>query len=178
MSVHLEGAKDGDRLSIVEASEAKQITGFDTARAAKQIWERSGKGLPSRQDIDPLSFGARLLPYLVMLEVDWANDDYRWRFSGEKAAVLYGRQITKRPLRDIEREFGQAVSLRPVLDRVVGTRKPVFFLCWQGSALGKPVICYGVLLPLVEGGCHGRGSPVERILGALKSVRQDASQWH
>mgnify|MGYP006293335929 FL=1 len=170
-----ESAKDGDRLSIVEAHEAREIAGFDTALAARQIWKHSAQGLPRREDIDPVSFGYKLLPYLVMLEVDWANADYHWRFSGEKAAVLYGRQITRRSLRDIEREFGHSVSLRPVLDSVVGARKPVFFRCWQNWPLGKPAITYGVMMPLIASDGQEQRSPVERILGALKCVREDGS---
>ncbi len=153
------------RISIRDALRRPE---FAMASEVYQVWSRlSCSGLPARRDLDPLSFGPRVLPNMALIDVLDGGRDYRWRLSGERVSALMGTSLTGKRLSELEAQLGDAVLFRGLLDQVTRYRAPRFYVLRHGTLMGAPRQTFGVLLPL----CHGSSpadqpAPVSTLLSA------------
>ena len=104
--------------------EAGQITS-PRVEALHRYWQskRSDGALPARTAIDPIEI-PRLLPYLVMAEIEAAPMRVRYRLVGTQVAEDNGSDFTNRYLEDCN--FAVEPLLRECYRRLVETRAPVF----------------------------------------------------
>jgi hypothetical protein len=158
----------------VPLAEARGVPYFAIAARAYAVWWSLVPGrTPCRQDLDPCSFGAALLPHLTLIDaifgVGEGNLDYRWRLCGEEANRVIGTRLVGNRLSTIERQLGDAVYFRWALDDLFESREPTFYVLRHRTMSGCAKRTYGVLLPLSDGNESraGRERPVRHVLGAF-----------
>ena len=92
-----------------------------------QIWRdaRGDKDLPTRSDVDPIVIGPALLPYVLLIDVEYlAKRRYRWRLIGTHIVTALERDSTGKYWDDIYTpDTLAALSIRA--DWVVQHRTPV-----------------------------------------------------
>lgn len=66
-------------------------------------WQRklNGRRMPARPDIEPLDLKP-VLPQLVLLDVQSAPLDFRYRLAGTRTYDIFGFDLTGRSVRDLE----------------------------------------------------------------------------
>lgn len=153
----------------VAAAEARAVPHFQIAARCYQVWWSLKPGyLPARQDLDPVRFGANLLPHMTIFDVLDNGADYRWRLCGEYALKVIGAQLRHRRISDLETELGEAVLFRDALNWVVSERQPLFYALRHRTIRGGLKRSYGVLLPLRDAATPGDAADrVDHILGAF-----------
>ena len=92
--------------------------------------------------------GAELLPHLSIIEVIEGPSDYRWALVGERIPAIIGTRLTGKLLSEIERQVGEIVMFRTLLDRVTRNGIPLFYILRHRTTDGRLKRSYGVLLPL------------------------------
>lgn len=154
-----------ERVSVDEAQEVPQ---FVVALSCYRTWQcLTSAPLPSRQDLDPVRFGAALLPHLTIVDVLDDGSDYRWRLCGEFAAFVMGTSLAGKRLSAIEADLGEAVLFREALDEVVTGGRPFFYVLRHRTMRGGLKRSYGVLLPLIDAAEQLRATGrIRYILGA------------
>lgn len=137
----------------VATAEARRVPQFEVAARCYQVWWSLRPGqIPARSDLDPLRFGAELLPHLTIIDVLHPERDYRWRLCGEQAIAAIGTPLRGKRLQDLEHDLGEAILFREALDEVVRTRQPLFYVLRHHTLQGLLRRSYGVLLPLLATG--------------------------
>lgn len=117
--------------------------------------------LPSREDIDPIDLGAKLMPWVFIVDVVRESDelDYRYRIAGTRNVELVGRDPTGR----LASEIFQSDHHRYMLDTfnvTVLSAEPTY---WQGEVPKdnyEIVRVYRGLFPLAADGVH-----VDKLIG-------------
>jgi hypothetical protein len=154
----------------VPTAEAERVPHFATAVRCYRTWcALAGTGIPARQQLDPMRFGAELLPHLSLIDAVDGGRDYRWRLCGEQVFTVLGMRVGGRLISGIEAELGEAVLFREALDEVVADRAPLFYVLRHQTVAGCMKRSYGVLLPLTAGlrPQAPPPGPVAHILGAF-----------
>ncbi len=138
---------------ILTADAVAEDPCFAKARAAHAVWrDLAVAGLPDRRALDPLGFGAALLPSLVLIDVLAGGGDYRWRLFGSRHLEEYGADLTGTRLSELEQATPDTGSFRAILDAVVAAAAPRYFRLVYLSR-GEVVRCAcGVMLPLRDAG--------------------------
>ncbi len=144
-----------------EASEPEFVVLFD-------YWRRKappGK-LPGRQHIDPTELPARILARVLLLDVERADGQPRFRFRIASTALgdLVGREITGLYIDEI----GPAERIAPViaaLRTIVDTRQPVFLADPPIVAPTKHVRVKRLGLPLARNGVD-----VDMVLASFVTI--------
>ena len=104
----------------VAPEEARAVPYFAVAAHCYTVWWCLDPGkIPARQQLDPLRFGAKLLPHLTLMEAIDGRADYRWRLCGEYAARVMGTALAGKRVSEIEAELGDGVLFRLALNDVV-----------------------------------------------------------
>lgn len=123
----LAGRTEG--VALVAEREARADPDFMVAcrvadiRAGLQAGHDAG-ARPTRHDVDPLRFGAALLPHIALFDV-LAQDppggprDFRFRLFGSRHEAEYGADLTGRTVSDVARESADAEVLAAFLDAAV-----------------------------------------------------------
>jgi hypothetical protein len=129
---------------------------------------RSGKGLPSRRDIEPDGF-KRHLPTVSLIDVRRRPLQFRMRLAGTGLYGVYGREITGLDLEQIY-STEQAEYWRAQLTGVVDGRRPAVGSCslaWRGASR---LTVLWLRLPLASDGRN-----VDMILGydAVIGLKED-----
>jgi hypothetical protein len=117
--------------------------------------KRAGRDIPTRADIDPVDI-PRLLPYLVMVDVEYGPDgalaDFRYRLWGQHIIDHNRRSLAGRRLSDL-------LSLNPhqqrfiaLYTRVVQERRPIFDAVTYISISGVPNTVDMAIFPLAAAG--------------------------
>lgn len=130
----VEGRNEG--VALVGESEAWADPDFAVACRVADIWVSLQADLepgarPTRHDVDPLRFGAALLPHLVLIDV-LAQDrpggprDFRFRLFGSRHESEYGGDLTGRTLSEVARESPDAEALAAFLDAAVDATAPTY----------------------------------------------------
>lgn len=109
-------------------------------------------GIPDRRDIDPVSLGAAILPYIVMIDILADRADYRWRLFGSAHEAEYGANLQGMVLSDLSEANPSAHVFKAVLDRAVVVNGPLFFELAYSSRREVLRRAVGVLMPLRDGG--------------------------
>jgi hypothetical protein len=117
--------------------EAGQITSL-RVEGLHRYWQskRRDGALPTRAAIDPIEI-PRLLPYLVIAEIEASPLRVRYRLVGTQVAEDNGSDFTNRYLEDCN--FAVEPLLQECYRRLVETRAPVFAYYewhkeeWQGA---------------------------------------------
>jgi hypothetical protein len=160
----------------VPVAEARTVPYFQTAdRAYKVWWSHSPGTMPNRRQLDPILFGAGLLPRLTLMDVIGDGADYSWRLCGEQATEIMGRPLTGRTLTEIEADLGDTTLFRLALDDVVESTEPLFYVLRHRTQSGCMKRSYGVLLPLAGDTATPANAPapVAHILGACDWANGD-----
>jgi len=133
---------------------------------------RDGR-LPGRRDIDPLDLPRRILPNLLLFDVERTRDDLRFRFrlAGTGFATLIGREATGRYFDEIAPDPATDPVLG-ALRTIVATRQPVFL----AGPLTVPRSDYAAVkrlgVPLAED-----GETVDMVLASFlpvaRAIRED-----
>ena len=152
----------------VPTAEALAVPYFAVAAHCYAVWGCLAPGrIPARQDLDPLRFGPRLLPYLTVIDALDGGADYRWRLSGEHAARVMGTSLAGKRLAEIEAQIGAGVAFRRSLDTVIAEWEPLFYVLRHRTLQGGLKRSYGVLLPLMDAEERPRAAVRPRhLLGA------------
>ena len=152
----------------VPLDEVQAVPQFAVAFSSYKAWRYlKPDQYPSREDLDPLRFGAAVLPHLTLLDVLDGGVDYRWRLCGEVAAFVMGTQLSGKCLSAIEADLGEAVLFREALDDVVTRGEPFFYVLRHRTMSGGLKRSYGVLLPLIDAAEQPRATGrIRYILGA------------
>ena len=152
----------------VPTAEARAVPYFAVAARCYAVWWCLTQGrVPSRQDLDPLRFGADLLPHLTLIDAVDGGADYRWRLCGEYAARVMGTSLVGKRLSEIEAEIGRGVLFRHPLDTVITQGDPLFYVLRHRTLQGGLKRSYGVLLPLMDAQERPRATARPRhLLGA------------
>jgi len=108
----------------------------------------AGTPLPARQDLDPIVLGAELLPCLSIIEVIESTNDYKWVLVGERIPGVVGTRLKDKYLSQIEKQVGEIVLFRNLLEQVTKEKKPLFYILRHRTTDGSRKRSYGVLLPL------------------------------
>jgi hypothetical protein len=111
--------------------------------------KRGNRAMPARSDIDPGEICA-LLPYLTIL--DKADEHFRYRLHGSKAARELGRDLTGSIVGSYVSTPEAAVAMRAVCERIFTRAHPVFA---EGEFQGKSGSTQNIsvlFLPLSEDG--------------------------
>ena len=134
---------------VVSPDEAKIVPPFTLAYRAYEFWRGLPRErLPARQDLDPIAIGAELLPHLSIIEVVEDPSDYRWALVGERIPAIIGTRLTGKLLSEIERQVGEIIMFRTLLDRVTRDGTSLFYILRHRTTDGRLKRSYGVLLPL------------------------------
>lgn len=134
---------------IVPFSEARVVPQFEIAEGVYRAWGSLSPGrVPYKQELDPLRFGGKLLPYLSIIDVIRDGADYRWRLAGEKANEANGTSLSGRYLSETEALQPDQAIYRSLLDQVTRTCEPLFYVLRHSTLVGCLKRSYGVLLPL------------------------------
>ncbi|WP_027289440.1 PAS domain-containing protein [Rhodovibrio salinarum] len=152
----------------VAIAEARTVPYFQVAATSYTVWwDHCAGRIPCRQQLDPVRFGAAVLPNLTLIEVVEDGDDYRWRLCGEHAAQVMGTGLAGRCLSEVEVEAGSGVLFRQALNDVVREQSPLFYVLRHRTVTGCRKRSYGVLLPLRDADDRPQTTaPVRYILGA------------
>ncbi|RVU39113.1 PAS domain-containing protein [Hwanghaeella grinnelliae] len=126
--------------------------------------------IPSRAHIDPVELGARVLPWIVILDVlRSGNDvDYRYRLIGTANVTLLGIDRTGARLSD-NLDAADVAIIRKSFDDVVLTGKPVFTKAGLPHKQEFLVSVYRAFYPLA-----GDGVTVDKVIGA--AIPEDVKQ--
>jgi len=114
--------------------------------------KRRTAGIPDRRDIDPISLGAAILPYIVMIDILSERADYRWRLFGSAHEAEYGANLQGMVLSELSEANPSAHVFKAVLDRAVAMNGPLFFELAYSSRREVLRRAVGVLMPLRDGG--------------------------
>jgi hypothetical protein len=119
-----------------------------------EYWQgkHAGGRLPGRTAIDPLEL-KRVLPHLLLIDVEREPLDFRYRLAGTLTYDIFGFDLTGRRVRDIPPpEWGETVWRS--LAEMVETRAPQYVRLDFTTAEGN-IRSYRVLrLPLAEDGVN------------------------
>jgi hypothetical protein len=150
----------------VPADEARAVPYFAVAAQCYTVWWCLDPGrIPARQQLDPLRFGAKLLPHLTLIEAVDDGADYYWRLCGEYAAKVMGTSLVGKRISQIEADLGEGVLFRLALNDVIKQCEPMFYVLRHRAMTGCMKRSYGVLLPLREDAEGPRARP-RYLLGA------------
>ena len=130
-------------------------------------WERlrGGRAMPSRRDLDPVEM-PRLLPYLMLLDVEPQPLDFRYRLIGTEARSILARDYTGLRFSELPGK-GRGSVVWENCEEVVLTKSPV--------SRNAPYVgperylrdCENLLLPLSE-----NGTEVSMIVKFISFVRR------
>ena len=117
-------------------------------------WEslRRGRAMPSRRDLDPVDI-PRLLPYLMLVDVEPEPLDFRYRLIGTEARSILARDYTGLRFSALPGK-GRGSIVWDNCEQVVVTRSPV---SRSAPYVGPETYlrdCENLLLPLSEDGCE------------------------
>lgn len=139
---------------VVSPQEAKNVPTFGLAYQAYEVWlGMHGHLPPARQHLDPIVLGSELLPHLSIIEVVNNRSDYKWVLVGERVPTIIGTRLTGKYLSEIEKQVGEIVMFRKLLDKVIYENLPIFYILRHRTTDGRLNRSYGVLLPLRD--LHG-----------------------
>jgi hypothetical protein len=95
-------------------------------RTLHDYWlrKRGDRLMPSRADIDPAEF-RKLLPYVVLYNVEGLGGPYTFRLIGGAVVQFVGRNFTGKPAGS-EMQPAAAAAMTRLLDLVVTSRAPKF----------------------------------------------------
>jgi hypothetical protein len=119
--------------------------------SALRYWDgkRQGRALPERRDIDPLELDRRLLPHLLLIELDGAR--YRFRLIGTEIVRRLGYDPTGRYVDDVL--TGAYLDHVLALNRaLVTTKRPVASHSRHRWDDGGYALTRRIAMPLADGG--------------------------
>lgn len=110
------------------------------------------QGRPSRQQIDPISLGPQILPYLVLIDVIDAGQDYRWRLFGSRHIEEYGANLSGMALSEVIADNPEGAVFKHVLDATMDSAGPQFFNMTYSSSNDVKRTAVGAIFPLWDEG--------------------------
>jgi len=154
---------------IVSAAAARADDRFRVALAVVDIWRAlATDGLPRRDQVDPLRFGAALLPYLTLIDVLEDGSDYRWRLFGGRHEQEYGISLVGVTVSDLRTRNPSVDNFVTLLDAARGATEPTFFDLAYHSRAVTVRHCCGALLPLSDDGAR-----ITHLLGCADWAEPD-----
>jgi len=106
--------------------------------------------MPSRRDMDPLGIEPRLLPWIIILDVEEAPRRFRYRLIGTRLVEVMDRDVTGHYLDDLR-------ELLPAVDTTIARCNAVVDSCWPLNfeddlidVIGTRVWAERLALPLGE----------------------------
>ena len=122
---------------------------------------RGERAMPRPEDIDPLGLGPRVLPHLVLVDVE-AGGQLRFRLCGTAIVEAVGRDLKGRLVEEFhpDREYG--AWLISLYRRVLADKRPLYSeSTYVSPAAGVARRTFRLVCPL-----SADGETVTRILGA------------
>jgi len=133
-------------------------------------WRRKAPpdGLPGRQHVDPIELPARLLPNIVLLDVERHGHAPRFRFRLVGTALFgyFGREVTGARYEEAVTAYTTA-SVRRAMETVVAEGHPVYLETPVTAADSEFIRVKRLGLPLARD-----GRTVDMILGMVVPVRR------
>lgn len=114
------------------------------------IWEAlEANGKADRTHIDPLIFGPKILPYLVIVDV-LDDGDFRWRLFGGAHEMEYGFNLKGVSLSDLEKENEGLEEVQLIFRSCSLRNEPIFYNIAYDNRLSIRRNCCGALFPLYD----------------------------
>jgi hypothetical protein len=157
---------------LMSRAEAVAADGFDLCLRAESVWAGlSDPPPPARRLLDPVQFGAALLPHLVILDIlpppaPAGAPDFRWRLFGTRHQAELGLDLTGRRLSELRPDWPGVAELHTIFEAGAASTIPVFFQLDYRTASDTSRVSQGVLMPLTDD--SGR---VGHLLGCSEWVR-------
>jgi hypothetical protein len=145
--------------------------------SALDYWERKrgARPLPERRDIDPLELDRRLLPHLLLIEIDGMR--YRFRLVGTEIVRRLGFDPTGRQVEDVlsgaYRDHVLAINRA-----LVATRRPTASLSlhrWDDDGCG---LTRRIAMPLANGDEDVAMLLVAQVFAPLAGATAPAPAFH
>lgn len=139
-------------MTILDGLDPKLDFEHPVPKAGAKVWTRicQDNKLPRRQDLDPASMPAKLLPHIVLIDIE--NDPgrrYRWRLLGTHFTTVLGRDSTGKYVDDVLPEDKYHEFVLP-FTWVIEKRRPLRIWGNTGHA-GKDWLQFeSFLAPLVD----------------------------
>lgn len=130
------------------------------AIALHRYWQdkRCGRPFPDRSDISPSDF-ARLLPYIVIVEVLEGGLDFRFRLYGSAMVAMTGLDRTGEYFSKLESAPGAKISSEETRRywmnygrTLIQAQGPIFTRTPLVPGAGPQAVLHSVVLPLTAGG--------------------------
>jgi len=150
----------------LDRAEAERRENFDLSLSLCDSWQAMrDQGRARRAALDPLAFGARLLPHLVIVSVLDDGEDFQWRLFGGAHEHEYGVNLAGVKLSELMAENDGLAEVAHIFSACRDTAEPVFYSIGYLNRHRVQRLCNGVILPLFA---QGDGA-VDHLLGC--------SQW-
>lgn len=156
---------------VLSREDALESPGFGLCFRAEAAWlSLAAPSPPARASLDPVRFGAELLPHLVILDILHGADsdgknDYRWRLFGSRHQAELGRDLTGVCLSQLRPEWPGVAELHILFDTAAASPDPTFFRLDYKTHAETARSTHGVMLPLL-----GTGTEVAHLLGCSEWV--------
>lgn len=162
----------GQALNLIAQSISfEMIPEGSLIRDLERYWRElpSNNGLPSRNSILPEEIPRRLLPWILLLEVEGVGPErlFRYRLAGTANVELVGRNVTGKEVSEAADPGGNAgieASYRECAD----TKAPIFWRATLQHEKTYPVLVYRGIFPL-----SSDGETVDHILAAAIPAKED-----
>lgn len=142
---------------LLSREDAAGGDGFDLCFRAEAVWAALADPPPppARSDLDPVQFGAALLPHLVILDIlpaDRPSDppDFRWRLFGSRHQAELGLDLTGRQLSELKSDWPGVAELHTIFEAAATSEIPVFFQLDYRTASDTSRLCQGIMMPLLN----------------------------
>ena len=133
-------------------------------------WQRQcgGRAMPSPRDIDPLGLGAKLLPHIVLVDVE-PDGDFRYRLVGATAVSAVGRNAKGQLVSSYHPNPAYSTWLIALYRRVLAGKRPIYSESIFKLPDGRNTrVNHRLLCPL-----SADGATVDRLLAAQVFVPDD-----
>jgi hypothetical protein len=112
--------------------------------------QREGRIMPARPDIDPLEMGPKLLPHLLLCDLQDRGSRLRYRLVGTNVVRRWGFDPTGRML---DEDMGPYFAyLGDLLRQLFNERAPIHASCAFRWGVNRELEVNHLLLPLSKGG--------------------------
>lgn len=148
---------------VIKSLETAQTSpGFEKSLSVLNIWNTlNNAGKAFRSEVDPIEFGAKLLPHIVIVDVLQDEHDYKWRLFGGAHVDEYGTNLTGITLSELKQKNPNVTEVELIFDTARFKKEPVFYEIKYQNQNGNQRICRGIIAPLFS----ADGKTVEHLLG-------------
>ncbi len=132
------GMPEGTENQLLPVKLDLESNPFPDLEAMHAHWQRlrGNRFAPSRADFDPVEVEPHLLPRILMIDVTGAPPEFTYRHWGTGIVDLHGRDMTGRPVTELNPKAFADLSYRQYME-VVETRAPGLYVHQVPGGAGR-----------------------------------------